>query len=450
MLDESAFFDDVSVQEKMTATLYKSFGKYPLPQDYMLRIVNNLSNPQDDWRNDSLRLRILKQFIKYGNCLKEANFGGQKEIGRYVKEKIGRRPTEKDILDNLSDEIFDRLNSADKMQKKPEGKFGLLKLADDLAAGKFRTGGATKRGLYLFAMVFGMSFAGAATSRNDIEKNLFRDYYSNNLMRFITEDYRNGVGDFELLPSGQGINYKNFAEAIYLYFLAGDYSPQEKIKLSAKMIEDVQFEFATKSFEPTTERDTVFYRESVTEMFNKPAAEFKKFILNNFDCSTRIADKKSGKIYSVGIMQTQLEQNTAQSVHRELLTELKSLIDLEDCDYGLWFVEVETLKTGFLKDAPHVEDFFELLSNVNRLLKSKRNFDSQNVTRTALLTTYYYFHNESRNQSESGRWQNFAEHFAEFKTGANFWLESAFYQPLDTKNFFDVALVFSSYAYLNL
>lgn len=34
----------------------------------MLCIVDRLSDPDDGWQKDSLRLRILKQFIKYLHC----------------------------------------------------------------------------------------------------------------------------------------------------------------------------------------------------------------------------------------------------------------------------------------------------------------------------------------------------------------------------------------------
>lgn len=448
LAEKADILNDIAIQQKMIRTLYDNYEKYPSPQEYMSRMVDKLSSPQDAWRDDTLRLRILKQFIKYGDYLRAANFGGQKEIVRYVKEKISRRPTAEDILENLDDLIFDKLNDADKKQKKPDGKFGLIKLADDLATGKFRTGGATKRGLYLFAMVFGMNFGATATAETDIEKNLFRDYYSNNLIRFITNDYKGGVSDYELLPSGQGINYKNFAEMIYLYFIAGDYSTQDKIKFSAQMIREVQFDGAAN--ESVQERDTAFYRNFCDEIFDKPSAEFKAFVASNYDCSTRAFDPKSGKPYSIGLMQAQIEQKTAQAIHRELLRKLKSLTNLDDCDYGLWFVEVDKLKENPLRDEPHFKNFCELLNNVNRLLKSKRNFDSRNVTRTALMAVYYYWHNEFHNQSELKRWMNFAEHFRAFKDGVNFWLERAFYQPLDTKNFFDIAVVFSSYAYLNL
>ena len=441
--------DKIDIEERIVDVLYKNFDKYPTPQEYILRLVNNLSDPKDDWASDTLRLRILKQFIKYGDYLKAAHFGGQKEINRYVKERVGKKITDEDIYRYLDDEIFDKLKEATKPQKKPEGKVGLLKLADDLAAGKFRTGGAAKRGLYLFAMVYGMTFGKVDCQDTDIEKNLFRDYYSNNLMRFLTEEYRDGASDFEMAPSGQGINYKNFAEMIYLYFIVSDHNAADKIKFSAQMIEELQTEFGRKTFN-NQNHDTKFFRSNYDNILKKSPSQFKKYLLENYNCSTHIIDPKTEKSYDVGIMQTQIEQNTAKRVHQELLKELEQLIDINACDYGLCLMYIEKMKDRHTKDSTKFNDFCKLLNYIHKLLKNKRNFDGDYINRTAIIVVYYYYYNEYYNKSINGQWKNFEEHFNNFQEGINLWLEEALYQPLDFKNIFDIAIVFSSYAYLNL
>ena len=50
------------VEKKIMKTLFEKYKKYPSPEDYMKRIVDRLEI-DDDWKNDTLRLRILKQFI---------------------------------------------------------------------------------------------------------------------------------------------------------------------------------------------------------------------------------------------------------------------------------------------------------------------------------------------------------------------------------------------------
>lgn len=424
------------LEVRMFRAMYAKFDKYPLPQEYMTRVVDKFSNAEDEWHGDTLRLRILKQFIKYGDYLRGAGFGGHLEIKNYVKPRISGKITAAAVCQYLNDDIFDRLETANKEQKKPDGKFGLIKLADDLAAGKFRTGGATKRGLYMFAMVFNMTGA-------DLEKHLFRDYYSNNIMRFITDAYSDGLGDYEMTPSGQGINYKNFAEMIYLYFLGSNDTPENKIRLSAQMIREVKTENSVRREFPT-----IFYRGFRSKIFAQPPAQFKKFIADNYDCSLSATDSKTGKSYGIGFMQAQLEQNTALAIQKELLQKLSKLLDVRECRYGLWFVDLKALD---VPDSSRFRDFKILLECLDKLLKNENLFDPKNVSRTSLEVIYYYYYNEFHNTSDvPDTRQNFERHLRNFKSGLDKFLERAFYQPFDTRNFFDVALAFSSYAYLNL
>lgn len=61
----------------MLLALFAVYKEYPLPEDYMKRIVDRLCGAEDGWENDTLRLRILKQFIKYGNYLSDAGYSGK-------------------------------------------------------------------------------------------------------------------------------------------------------------------------------------------------------------------------------------------------------------------------------------------------------------------------------------------------------------------------------------
>ena len=90
-----------------------------------------------------LRLRILKQFIKYGNYLEDAGFRGRAAIQKYVGRRTNKKVQENDVLTDLDDGVFDVLGGASKAQRRPNGTYGLLKAADDLASGKFRMGGTT-------------------------------------------------------------------------------------------------------------------------------------------------------------------------------------------------------------------------------------------------------------------------------------------------------------------
>ena len=76
------------IEDRMLLALYNRYKEHPSPEDYMKRIVDRLCNDTDGWNNDTLRVRILKQFIKYGNYLADAGFGARKSISDYVKGKI--------------------------------------------------------------------------------------------------------------------------------------------------------------------------------------------------------------------------------------------------------------------------------------------------------------------------------------------------------------------------
>ena len=478
LIQNLAETNQLDLPDKILKELYSRYRVYPSPKEYMLRIVNRLEDNSDGWAENSLRLRILKRFIKYGNYLSDAGFKGSKYIQDYVKNKIGKKAQLDEILLNLDDGVFDALETADKAQKKPRGKFGILKLADDLAEGKFRVGGATKHGLYLFAMAYNMTYSPDENSATfnpatDIEKNLFRDYYTNNLLRFITDTYSGKSREFEADPSGQGINYKNFAEIICLYFIVGNYTPLEKIKLSAEMIDRVQIsQQHTENFSNSTiQSETKFFKNRLIseDIFNLSAANFEKFICKNYNCNT-FADN-----HAIGIMQSENAQNTAFQNYNEILSNIKKIgVDLKNCNYGLYFTDISALDVtnvaqllNLKTDKNNCEKFLELLRGIHKFLggfisDSKVGSERQEIsemknkflyistpsemTRTTLITAYYYFYNCAHENDDR---KNFVEFFKSFKLGADAFLESADYQPLSAKNFFDLAVVFSAYAYIN-
>lgn len=513
---DNAYYEDLiyssdiptfsEVEDRMLLALYSRYEEYPSPEDYMKRIVDRLCDDEDGWQNDTLRIRILKQFVKYGNYLADAGFGGRRVVCDFVKDKIGKKPSDRDVLAYLDDEVFSVLGTATKPQKKPEGKFGLLKAVDDLATGKFRAEGATKRSLYLFAMVYGMTYySGGVNSseiidfKTDIETNLFRDYYANNLMRFISEVYKGKLCEYELDPSGQGINYKNFAEMIYLYYISKDCSPQDKVRLSSEMIKRVQeHQFKQGHINTSDVGGTVFYRdifrnENVGNLFSEDIlsldeAEFERFICENYDCDTFAGSYKTkdGIIDTkTGVFQLGTEQNSAFREYQSIIEDLTDLgVALENCNYGLWFTDVAAFrKKGYKNicdrnidiDRDKFEEFMELLFGINSFMgytvdeevslqnegqewtepskmKTKALYVSSAnaVTRTSMIVAYYYYYNALHEDDGNDKWKNFEEVFNNFKKDIDPKLEAAYYQPLSGKNIFDVLVAFSSYAYLNI
>ncbi|MGN0484737.1 MAG: hypothetical protein ACI4HI_14405 [Lachnospiraceae bacterium] len=499
------------IENRMLYALYERYKEYPDPEEYMERIVNRLESPEDGWQGDSLRLRILKRFIKYGNYLKDAGISGKKAVEDYVKEKLGKKPGIEEVLANIDDDIFSVLNfetenseglSKEEKKKQKERnksarkKYELLKIADDLAGGKFRTEGATKKSLYLFAMVYEMTYYSGngdiLDPKTDIETNLFRDYYTNNFMRFISEEYKEKPTGYDLDPSGQGINYKNFAEMIYLYYISQDDSPQEKIRLSSEMIQEVQTkQFKSGGLDTKEKGGTVYYRRFFKqEMFDEDVfrlsqEEFKEFLLENYNCDTFLESRKTKtgeQDLRVGVFQLEIEQESAYKVYQSILQDIKELgLELENCNYGLWFTDVAALKKNGAEsfgeigndiDRKKFQEFIDLLTGINHFVgytvkeesstqntsqewaevskrKTKALFVSSpaDVTRTSVIVAYYYYYNALH---EEDKGKSFEDVFLDFKRGVDKKLGAAYYQPLSGKNIFDVLITFSSYAYLRI
>ena len=505
-------FEDIEL--RIMETMFENFEQYPTPEVYMSRIVKRLSNPSDGWNEDSIRLQILKRFIKYCDCLsfqaesgKVHVYGGDAYLKKYAKEKKGS-PIKKDenFLEYIDEGAFKVLSSATKAQLKSDGTYGILKLADDLAQGKFKAGGATKRDLYMFAIAFMMTYSANSDPsaleteeivdyNSDIEKNLFNDYYANNLMRFITAAYDGNLSAFELDPSGQGINYKNFAEMVYIYFISKDcekYTPSEKLKKATEMIERLK---QTKKSSPFDDNTTCFYKTLFTEeILALSETEFESFISENYDCDVEFEDEdKNGKMYKgkKGALQLQTSQNTAFDKYNEIIkkmehgdSEVSSLLR-ENCNYGLWFVDVSMIEKTSRnvlrdfsegKDPDKIDRFIKLLYGINmflgqlfiesessvteeqehtdpskRMIKKMSIEKPEDLTRTALITAFYYWYNQRFEQS--GTDKNLFDVFNDYTDstiGLNYYLEAAGYQPINDKNIFDLAVIFSSYAYLTV
>lgn len=267
-----------------------------------------------------------------------------------------------------------------------DGSVGLLRLVDDLAGGMFREGGVTRRNLYLFAMVYNMPFytgaEGTIRRETDMEKNLFQDYYCNNLMRYLSVSFREKLSETELDPAGMGINYKNFAEMCYIYYIAQpDLTPVEKIEKSTRMIqrlrESQRFAARSANADLGTQvfRGRVVSTQGVRDLFvedllSRSEADFEQFLRDNYDCNTQ-------RGYSMGVLDLETEQNTAFENYQELLEKLKERLrmggveagqELESCGYGLYFYDVGAYQKGSFEDGADEgqrESFRELLEEYN-------------------------------------------------------------------------------------
>lgn len=481
-----------SLEDSMLYALYTHYQEYPSPREYMKRLVDRLRFPGDPWEGDTLRLQILKQFIKYGDYLRDWDFGGRIVIEEYSmgRQRKAKQKTVDEILAGLDDGIFDILKTATKDQKKPKGKYGLLKSADDLAEGKFREGEATRKLLYLFAMAYNMTYCSGAEGEQvdpmrDLERNLFQDYYTNNLMRFLSPDQRENLSEIELDPSGQAINYKNFAEMICLYYISRTMEPQEKLRKAKQMIDRVKGKGIWSGEghpegKKETGGETAYYRGLfISDILELREEAFEAFLLENYNCDPRAGNSERG------VFQLETEQNTAFKEYQGILQDLMEMnVPLRSCNYGLWFADLAAEKKSGLKTFPDrwkgidrekYEQLMKLLMQMNSFIghtadegESKQNTKQEkkagsialikafqvdspkDVTRTDLLVAYYYLYNALNEVSDQAWQKSFREVFWDFKFEIDKKLHAAGYQELSGKNILDVLVVFSAYARLNM
>lgn len=108
------------VENSILNLMFEKFENYPIPEEYMLRIVDRLSNPDDGWQKDTLRLKILRRFIKYLNCCvyvlhdgrKKSIFGWEKVVVDYAKKAGAPKGASiSDVADYIDEGIFDEYDS---------------------------------------------------------------------------------------------------------------------------------------------------------------------------------------------------------------------------------------------------------------------------------------------------------------------------------------------------
>lgn len=234
----------------------EQFDKYKSSSDYLTRLVHKrleAINPSILDKSLSTRLLILKQFIHQFGCGKviektvdkkkrvriadpyetrrtkkiEDRPKGKKQINpnSYYSESIEQmcindfHGSYEEMSQNLSETEFEVL-LLDK-------KCNFAKIANALASAYFSAQRKTREYLYIFAIAFEMKFnmednesskrhssSSAKHDWMDIQKNLFFDFYNYNLLNEVKNPKTE-----ESFVDGYGINWRNFVEVCYIYFI---------------------------------------------------------------------------------------------------------------------------------------------------------------------------------------------------------------------------------------
>ncbi len=305
-----------------------------------------------------------------------------------------------------------------------------------------------------------------------MEEKLFRDYYCNNFVRYLTETYSDpkNATNFEAEPSGQGINVKNYIEVIYLYYLhQRQYNAVDKlnkIQATIKQVNDAVDEQIkqTGSYQPPNEvpQYTYYARTLISQVMKKEEDELADFLIKNYNCESQKNEPR---------FQRENAQHSAYIQFIDIAEILKSKSDKEKqsmLKYGLWFTDLEWLAENWKKknDGSLLSEqaqFLLLLEKIDTYLKEtlkailddkiKENIESSKnsrpISRGAIITAYYYWYiSDYTNQVNQSR--TLSDVLLDFETEVNCYLDDSYYQPFSRKNIFDVLVAFSAYARLTV
>ena len=552
ILDES----DIPTPSQMTHSVYESFLKeftenpFPLPEEYIERMVDGKIDER--WGNDSLRVKILKKFVRDAGYLAVAGYS-EGYIKSYAKKKTGKKTlTLDEIIESIDEEIFKSIEDEDEIyreatanlverreelkklskarkeelenivekkegKKKKElkreiegalrgdkiyseyqnkledvraqidnekkkkkqktnnkGKLGLLKIADDLASGRFGNPDVVREEIYLFAIVFELTyFTGdpeeivtEETKVRNIETVMFGDYYANNLMRYISGKHTNIKRGGEVQdPSGRGINYKNYMEVIFLYYLRRvDLSVIERLEGVYSMAKNVYDLYKANSEEEkprvvVKESMSQFYTESFKSLDLEDEEEFIDYLVNNYDCST---PPNKTPVFSI-----EAEQRTAVKEYKLLLEDVY--------EFGVEEEDFANSKIAFLEDEMDVDKVRELqrkcengklnfdeldektkfdilLYEVKRNLGKRKNEDDLDkgiVTRADILRLYYHIYINDYSAEDDSSLRSFSDVYDDFSDVANVHLTDACLRPITGRDLYDLILIYSAYCNVN-
>ncbi|MCD7957181.1 MAG: hypothetical protein LUG93_15820 [Lachnospiraceae bacterium] len=293
------------------------------------------------------QLRQIKRLSKSASGKAEA------DAGTGVKAETKKNAKEETVDVRYKYAKRDALRAKKAAKKKNDLDADLLDMCSDLAAGNFRVNGKTKIYLYYFAFVFGMTVSVEGSdddSDTDIETNLFQDFYNDNLLRFLSGDYADSktASSVEKEPTGEGINYKNYVEAIYVYFLSHrelDMTPGQKIDMAESLIEECVKRAKTVSdkTEKRAATNTRFYRDQViSELLKKKINQIVDYVTSEF----KIKDPANTGAARIMISS---EESTAADLIEEIMEDLDSeVLDFDLYDSIQWAAQPKEVKEDML------------------------------------------------------------------------------------------------------
>ena len=323
--DESLSFETIDLSEETRAALTEALG----------------SGAGDDYEQLQALYRCVSDGGIPGGGQRFAELVSDIERDFRTQLKTIRRVSKSDKAGTAA-ELYkqakkDAVKAKKNAAKKDSIDLELIEMCRDLAAGNFRVNGKTKVYLYYFAFMFGMTVpmeGRECAPERDLVKNLFQDFYNDNLLRLLSSDYSDPkkAAALEREPTGEGINYKSFVEVIYLYFLCREdlnMTPGEKIDAAEAVILDC-VKRAKKDGEPASQpvgTHTELYREiHVNVLLNKAPDEIADYILAHYQV---FSPDNAG----IARIMVAAEENTASDLIEEIMNGLdEAYLDIPPFD----------------------------------------------------------------------------------------------------------------------
>lgn len=365
--------------------------------------------------------------------------------------------------------------------RKKQKKIEVIHICNELSEGRFKKGyGEMKETLFYFAFAFDMKVNYELNDKNynlerDIEKQLFENYYTDNIIRYM-QNYQNN-GSYEE-PIGISIRYNNFVEIVYLYWLSrsnDEYSQYQKLMNAIEMNNNIVarkgrawkkvLTLKKKTGKKYKEADAIakykgvpsvdikrhFYGQGSEEIpFKLSKGDFENAILKKYDLDEQY--KYSGPRSYEGFY-NQMELRTAENEYSKLLFELK---DKSYINVGKETMDTLPIINYFEKiyfendllDKAESKELKKLINKINKRLVIFCNKDilSKKVTRTNLLFAYYLLF-IAKNSDDYGE-VAFADFYGNYLDELNKILAESSFPTISRKNLIDMILVYS--AFINL
>lgn len=396
----------------------------------IFRLINNVVKAEEKYETQKtyeLSQKFEKIYIETyeEQCVASEKYRKYHKLENEYNGELSKK--KKDFKNNKFNKWFIRSNNLEK------GRFGKSK--------------AIKKPLYYFAFAFNMKYYSSADQEDydkqkDIKKRLFEDYYSDNLISFLSAESSKNM---EAEPSGYSINYKNFAEVIYLYYLNKEgLTPAEKLSHAENVIDKIKKLERGKGRNHKADLFTEDYSKKVNdEVFRLEEGELENYITDNFYC-----DDNS----KLGALEISDEQRTAFREYKNLIDEIDKRHN-EYCHNGYYIRYCDNFDFVVLPE-PYSSDerFCKLIDRIKLKIKIDKVLkvnDNAHITRTKMIATYYYMYCYKCLSREDNINTGLDRIYSDFESGLNKILEESGYQKISPKNIFDSVIIIFAYCKIN-